>query len=240
MTTFTSLLRPVTLGALCSLLTATALAQAPTATPPTTPAPAPPKNLIKIAPLGWIHGQLPFSVESRIGYERVVSPSSSVGASYSYLGTNYPFNFIGSVALSAAISSAFTAAGRPAILWTATRIRTTGHRYQLQYRYYPGRRQAPEGLYLAPSFSHAEAQYDISLKEEPDIAVGIKAKRQSYNVLVGFQEVVGKHFVVDVFGGLGYRRNTTELYAKDGTFLRTMPRGVKLKLNSGFNIGWAF
>lgn len=235
-----SILRTATLSALGGLLTTAALAQAPTITPPAEAPPTPPKNLIKIAPLGWIHGQLPFSVESRIGYERVISPSGSLGASYSYLGTNYPFSFLGSVALSAAISSAFTAAGRPAIVWTGTRIRTTGHRYQLQYRYYPGRRQAPEGLYLSPHFSHAEVRYDISLKDEPDIAVGIKAKRQSYNVLVGFQEVLGKHFVLDVFGGLGYRRNTTELYAKNGTYLQTMPRGTKLKLSSGFNIGWAF
>lgn len=234
------ILRTAILSALGGLLATAALGQAPTATAPAEAPPTPPKNLIKIAPLGWIHGQLPFSVESRVGYERVISPSSSVGASYSYLGTNYPFSFLGSVALSTAISTAFTASGHPAIVWTATRIRTTGHRYQLQYRFYPGRRQAPEGLYLAPNFSHAEARYDISLKDYPEVAIGIKAKRQNYSLLVGFQEVIGRHFVVDVFGGLGYRRNTTELYAANGRYLETMPRGTKLKLNSGFNIGWAF
>ena len=114
------------------LLTTPTRAQTATAAPQ--PAPAAPRNIIKIAPLGWIHGSLPFTTESRIGYERVLGGRSSLVGSYSHLGSNYPFNFIGSFALSAAISSAITFSGHPAALWTDAKVRASGRRYQLQYR----------------------------------------------------------------------------------------------------------
>jgi hypothetical protein len=202
--------------------------------------PAPPKNLLKIAPLGWIHGQLPFTTESRIGYERVVGRRSSLGGSYSYLGTNYPFSFIGSFALSAAISSAITLSGHPAAVWTDAKVRTQGHRYQLQYRYYFTQKlQAPEGFYLAPHFSYASADYRVSFPDF-DTSFLITQTNRNYNLLVGYQNVLGRHFVIDVFTGLGYRDKDTRIYDGNGTYLTTMPKGTSVKLSSGMNLGWAF
>lgn len=218
------------------LLSTTLRAQAPTEEAK----PAPPKNVLKIAPLGWVHGQLPFSTESRISYERMLVGRSSLGASYSYLGTNYPFSFLGSFALSAAISSAITLSGHPAAVWTDAKVRTKGYRYQLQYRYYlTQKQQAPEGFYLGPNVSYAKADYRISFPDF-DTSFLITKKNLNYNLLVGYQLVLGRHFVVDAFTGLGYRDTDTQIYDQNGVHLTTMPKGTKTKLSSGLNLGWAF
>ncbi|SHJ38356.1 hypothetical protein SAMN02745146_2985 [Hymenobacter daecheongensis DSM 21074] len=183
---------------------------------------------------------MPFSVESRVGYERVVSRQGSVAGSYSYLGTNYPFNFIGSFALSAAISSAFTLAGHPSVYWTDVRIRTQGYRYQLQYRHYlSATKPAPEGFYLAPHFSYTKADYDIRLKDF-DTQVTINTTNRNYNLLLGFQHILGRHFVIDAFTGLGYRDKTTKSFDQNGKLLEALPKGTRLKLSSGLNLGWGF
>ncbi|WP_161787184.1 DUF3575 domain-containing protein [Hymenobacter sp. IS2118] len=199
-----------------------------------------PKNIIKIAPLAFVHGQLPFTVESRLGYERAIGERGSLMGSYSYLGTNYPFSFLGSVALSSAISTAFTAAGHPAIVWTETRIRTTGHRYQFQYRYYLSQqRRGLQGLYLAPHFSYAQAEYNISLKDF-DVTRILKTTNRNYNLLFGYQRIVWRHLAAEAFTGLGYRDIQTKSYDENGAFLENMPNGSALKISSGFNLGWAF
>jgi hypothetical protein len=207
---------------------------------PLAEAPARPKNIIKFAPLGLIHGSMPFTVESRLSYERVLGRRSSVAAGASYLGTNYAFSLIGSFALSAAISSAFTLSGHPAIVWTQTSIRSQGARYQLQYKYYFGvKSRAPEGWYLSPHFSYTTVDYTFRVKDL-DAQVNAKTKNRNYNLLVGYQKVLGRHFTFDVFSGLGYRDNTTRFFDDDGTYLNTFPRGTSLKLSSGLNLGWAF
>ncbi|GAA4002817.1 hypothetical protein GCM10022408_12860 [Hymenobacter fastidiosus] len=218
------------------LLSPSLLAQVPAGEAP----PAPPRNLLKIAPLGWVHGQLPFSTESRISYEQVLGGRSSLGVSGSYLGTNYPFSFIGSFALSTAISSAITLSGHPAAVWTDAKVRTRGYRYQLQYRYYLTRkRQAPEGLYLGPNVSYAQADYRVSF---PDFNTSflITQKNTNYNLLIGYQTVLGRHLVIDVFTGLDRRDKDTRIYDRNGSHLTTMPKGTKAKISSGLNLGWAF
>lgn len=218
-------------------------AQSPAASSPP-PADAPPRkggNVIKLAPLGWIHGQLPFTVESRIGYERRLGARNSLGASYSYLGTNYPFSFIGSFALSAAISAAITASGHPYIGWTNAKIRARGARWQVQYRQYLSKKRlAPEGWYLAPQFSYASVNYEVSL-EDWATKVNIEVKNRNYNLLFGHQRVLGRHFVFDVFTGLGYREKSTFIVNDAGARVGDeLPHGTRLKLSSGLNLGWAF
>ncbi|MFC5270441.1 hypothetical protein [Adhaeribacter terreus] len=202
-----------------------------------------PKNVIKIAPFAFIHGQMPFTAESRIGYERVIGKQSSVAGSYSYLGTNYPFGFIGSAALSATLTSAIVLYGKPgkvAIVWTETDIQATGYRYQFQYkRYLSSNKMAPEGWYLSPHYSYAKTDYNVEMNDF-EIKFKVKAKNESYNLLFGYQEVLGKHFVVDIFTGLGYRNNRRDILDDQDNFLKRMEKGSALKFSSGFNIGWAF
>src|SRR5688572_5668618 len=199
------------------------------------------KNIIKLAPLGFIHGQMPFTVESRIGYERVIGDKSSVAGSYSYLGTNYPFSFIGSAALSATLTTALTLYGKPgktAIVWSETDIKTTGYRYQFQYKYYLSKKHlAPEGVYVSPHYSYAKADYDVDMNDF-EVSFKVKAKNQSYNLLLGYQNILGKHFVIDVFTGLGYRNNSKEIFDDQQNFLHRMKKGSPLKISSGLNIGW--
>lgn len=229
---------PLLAGAL--LLASTARAQpATSALPPAEPAPRP-RNLLKIAPLGWVHGQMPFTVESRLGYERVLSRRSSAMASASYLGTNYVFGFIGSAAFSAALSSVFTLSGHPALVWSQTTIRARGARYQVQYRYYLGGAggHAPAGVYLAPHFSYSQVDYTVRL-DDFNTTFGISTTNRNYNLLVGYQRVLGRHFAFDVFTGLGYLDKTNRIYEPDGTLHDRLPV-TGLKISSGLNLGWAF
>src|SRR5688572_27913574 len=116
------------------------------------------KNIIKLAPLGFIHGQMPFNVESRIGYERVIGDKSSVAGSYSYLGTNYPFSFIGSAALRATLATSLTLYGKPgktAIVWSVTDVKTLVFRYQFLYKYYLSKKHVqPEWVSVSPHYSY--------------------------------------------------------------------------------------
>ena len=207
------------------------------------PEPAPPKNVIKIAPFAFIHGQMPFTVESRIGYERAISKQGSLGASYSYLGTNYPFSFIGSAALSATLTTALMLYGKPGkvgIIWTNTDIKATGYRYQFQYRHYLSKKHfAPEGFYLSPHYSYAKVAYDVEM-EDFEVKFKVKAKNESYNLLLGYQAILGRHFVLDVFSGLGYRNNRRDILDDQSNFLRRMEKGSPLKFSAGLNMGWAF
>ena len=183
---------------------------------------------------------MPFTVESRLSYERVLGRRSSVAASASNIGTNYVFSFIGSIALSAAISSAFTLSGHPNIVWTQTSIRSRGARYQLQYKYYFGAKSlAPEGWYLSPHFSYTTVDYTFRVKDL-DAQVTAKATNRNYNLLVGYQNVLGRHFTFDMFTGLGYRDKSTRFFDDQGAYLNTFPQGTTLKISSGLNLGWAF
>lgn len=199
-----------------------------------------PKNIVKIAPLGLIHGSMPFTVESRLSYERVLGRRGSLMAGASYLGTNYAFSFASSFALSAALSAAFTLEGHPNIVYTKTSIRSQGARYQLQYRYYFGREAtAPTGWYLSPHFSYSKVDYTFRLKDF-DAEIGLKSTNRNYNLLLGYQRVLGGHFTLDAFTGLGYRDRTTRAYNRAGAYLDTFSRSTRLKLSSGLNLGWAF
>ena len=194
--------------------------------------------MLKIAPLGWIHGQLPFTTEWRIGYERRIAPRATLGVSYSYLGTNYPFSFIGAFALSTAISAAITSAGHPGIVWTDARVRAHGARYQAQYRQYLSRkRRAPEGWYLSPHFSYAEVTYDVRVE---DLTAQIDLTNRTYDLLFGHQRVLGQHFVFDIFTGLGYRDKRTVVRGLAGVRPDERLSANHFKLSSGLNLGWAF
>ena len=201
-----------------------------------------PKNVIKLSPFAWIHGQAPFTVESRIGYERVIGRRSSVAGSYSYLGSNPVFGFIGSVALSATLTTVLNLYGKPGkvgIVWSETKIRTGGYRYQLQFKQYLGKKAlAPEGFYLSPHYSYSEADYDIEFTNF-EVRSDLKLKNRNYNLLAGYQSLLSKHFVVEVFTGLGFKQKTTEIFDINGNKLDTI-EGSPLKVSGGFNIGWAF
>ena len=202
-----------------------------------------PKNIIKVAPFAFIHGQVPFGVESKLSYERVIGSRNSLGGSYSHIGSNPVFGFIGSVALSATLTTVLNLYGKPGkagIVWSETKIKTSGYRYQFQFKHYLSKKTtAPSGLYLSPHYSYSETDYDVTMSNL-DLETTLKAKNRNFNLLFGYQEVIGKHFVVEVFTGLGYKRKSTDIYDKDGNWLHTMPKGSPLKVSSGFNLGIAF
>lgn len=202
-----------------------------------------PKNLLKVAPFAFIHGQVPFGVESKLSYERVIGSRNSVGSSYSHIGSNPVFGFIGSVALSATLTTVLNLYGKPGkagIVWSETKIRTSGYRYQFQFKHYLSKKtSAPSGLYLSPHYSYAQTEYAVSMSNL-DVETTLKARNRNFNLLFGYQEVIGKHFVVEVFTGLGYKIKSTDIYDKAGTWLHTMPKGSPLKISSGFNLGVAF
>ena len=207
--------------------------------PPAAPRARVPRNVLKINPLGLIHGQMPFTTETRLGYERVLGRHTSLMGSASYLGSNYVFSFVGSFALSAAISSAITLSGHPTVVWSETTLRSHGSRYQVQLRRYLGAGPAPEGFYLAPHYSFTKVDYTVRF-DDFDYQVGLTTTNRNYNLLVGYQNVLGRHFTVDVFTGLGYLDKVTTIYTPDGRPATRLPYVSGLKVSSGLNLGWAF
>lgn len=72
-------------------------------------------------------------------------------------------------------------------------------------------KDAPEGLYLAPYAGFTRATFDVnSLNSNFIINGGTSASFAEIGGILGYQFIIGDHFVLDFFSGLGYSTFTLE------------------------------
>ena len=151
----------------------------------------PAKNVLKISPLALIMGQIPLTGELRVMYEMATAPrqSSFIGASLNYTGVFLSLANVVDTTL------------------TNQKYRFFGGRAQVAYRFYLlKKKEAPNGLYVAPHFSFNYAKFELKN--------GFDWQKFYYingSIQFGYQLIAG-HFAFDVCTGLGYRNNFSDYY----------------------------
>ena len=197
------------------------------------PVPVPKKEyrpqplLIKSNPLPILWGPIPFSAEYRFVVEITSGRTQSDQVGISYLGT----------------SSIWKIIEKAAKVPSKYQLEVEGWRLQVAHRFYliSRRQYAPFGFYVSPLVSYSTA------------TIGVRYYKQNYldfahfnaNLLVGVQMGRNSNFTMDMFAGLGYKKNTVLIHVNSH---RIIPYDTSdlgefynshLKLILGFNFGWA-
>jgi hypothetical protein len=177
-------------------------------------------NIVKASPVSYLWGQIPFTGELRLSYERMLTHNQSVTAGFSYNYLN-PF-----------FAVAFALGGK-----IPFPISMQGARVQAGYRFYPIKKlEAPEGFFFGPHVSY-------SFVKVKDRAIQYTEYFISYfnvNLLAGYQFQIDDHFFVEGYTGIGYRMNRGEFvnYARRTTDVQRIGGPVKVSL--GINFAYAF
>jgi hypothetical protein len=128
-------------------------------------------------------GEYGFSVEQKAGLK------TSFQADIAYLGN-------GLLYLSVYTSDTTQTASQE-------RITMIGFRAQASYRFYFGKKFAPEGWYFAPHISYARARYSTATARQSGSY--IQGTHVDYSFIAGHQFVWGR-FAMDIYAGITYRQ----------------------------------
>jgi len=183
-----------------------------------------PQNIIKTSLLSPLWFQIPFTGEYRLVYERVVNEKIALYLGVGYVGKSALL--IGSSSLTS--DSAVQGLG---IGIAGFRVHGGGKLYLTDF-------PAPKGFYIGPHFSYNTAKFFD--KSQPNDY--LKATFINFNVLVGYQFIVGGGFAFDMFSGFGYKINTWVLNIENSTIFNDelLFDRFGVKFNLGFNLGYAF
>lgn len=187
-----------------------------------------PRYTIKTNPLAMIVGTTLYSSEYRIVLENTTEKNQSIQIGASYLSTN-------SILKSEAKADTNFKNGETIIL--------RGFRVQASYRFYLAD-AAPNGFYVAPHVSYSIANLMLKFNNTVYHNTYYRLTYLNYSGMIGYQGILNRTLVFDVFLGLGYRDNKFE-YIKNGTFTLLDAKGLyffpeNIKVYLGFNVGYAF
>lgn len=180
-----------------------------------------------MAPL-W--GPIPFTAEYRIIAEAALGRTRSAQLGLSYLGTSLLWKIVENVT------------NTPAYYM----VKVSGYRIQAGYRFYliNKRKYAPFGFYVSPMVSYSNARISVGL-DSYYRQVYYDFRHFNTNLIMGVQIGRNSTITMDIFAGLGYKRNTVFLHINDGYVI---PYDTKdfgtfyngpLKLVFGVNWGYA-
>ncbi len=199
-------------------------------------------TVYKTNPAAMLWGAIPFSSEIRMVREDVIAPQQSLQVGISYL-TKGPFIRLIEQAMKA---------NNPGGMRNYEII-FNGFRFQATYKWYLNDffnrvfstdAHAPQGIYLAPHLSYSQAK--LTLKPLAARQVYIDMIHFNTGLLWGIQLVSRKGLAIDVFSGMGYKRNVW--FEQNGPFNRKQMDlsdfgfllNGSFKLYGGFNLGWSF
>jgi hypothetical protein len=189
-------------------------------------------------PILW--GAVPLTAEFRLVAEVAVARNQSSQIGISYLGKSPVFKAFEHLVMG-------NNSG-PDIL-------VQGYRLQLSHKFYLSEilnqsgllsnsyNLAPFGFYLSPHASYATAR--ISTRHLNNYNNFYRGTHINLNMLGGIQLQLFDEFIVDIYGGLGYKKNTWEdVQSGNSSAIDTQEFGylynMPLKINFGFNAGLAF
>jgi hypothetical protein len=184
-------------------------------------------NIIKTNPLTIIQGSIPFTAEYRLILEHMLGNKSSIQIGGSYLGKSplQVYNEANST--------------------DPVRLIVKGYRFQAEFRYYISGfindKTAPEGFYVAPSFSLSHAKFTNRYYNTYNEYISFDYT--NYCLKAGYQ-LMDNTLTLDFFTGIGYRNNILV----DKINSPAQANKIKdfevyhgpLKLLLGFNMGYAF
>ena len=187
--------------------------------------------IIKTNPLAILWGPIILTSEYRIMVEMPSSKNQSMQFGISYLGKSPIWSIV----------EKQTKTGYHPLHFVMN-----GLSIQIANKFYFVRKKygSPFGFYIAPMVVYSNAHISLS-KARAYRNTYIDATQFSANIIVGLQVGRRKRFTADVFGGLGYKKNTWIYHA---TTYRTGPYDTKdfgkffnspVKVTLGVNFGWA-
>ncbi len=189
-----------------------------------------PPLILKTNPLAILWGPIPFTAEYRLVAEVTTGRKQSSQIGISFLTTSPLWKTIEAAAK----------------IPTKYHFIARGWRIQFSHKFFliSRKKYAPFGFYISPNVSYTNAHLSIGLQ---------RFYRQNYldfrhfnaNVLAGVQLGKNSRFTMDIFGGVGYKKNT--VFSHSNTYL-ILPYDTEdfgkfynsnLKLVFGINFGFA-
>lgn len=186
--------------------------------------------LLKTNPLAIFWGPIPFTAEYRLVTEFTTGRKQCSQIGISYLNT----------------SPAWKIVEKAAKIPDKYHLIIKGWRIQVAHKFYLVNRKkyAPFGFYISPNISYSNAHISVGLQ---------RYYRQNYfdfrhfnaDLLAGFQIGKNSRITLDVFAGIGYKKNTVLYHA---TSYLIIPYDTEdfggfynsnVKLTLGVNFGWA-
>jgi hypothetical protein len=178
-------------------------------------------NIVKITPVGFLKGQSPMVHYERVIYEKL---TASIG-----VASIYTSPLIGSLAF-------------PVDEFKG------GIAIDPEIRWYAKSDKVMDGFFVGLFGSNRVSSWNASetagtLFGDSNISVpnlNVTATRRIGGIQIGTQKLVGEHFSVDVFGGLGFSgsRTIAKVENTNKVFDEVVSGGVNFRLN--FSLGWRF
>ena len=183
--------------------------------------------VVKTNPIAALGGPfwvviLPLTGEYKVLFEAKTLTKQSVTIGASYLGPSLLLNL-----------DELTNEGED-----VSGIKTSGYRGQLMYKFFLSRdSEAPEGLYVGPHFSYANA----SITSKDNSSDKINMMKMNFNGIIGYQLITNGGFALDVFTGLGVKsQKWTFDGASEDIFDLDIENKTSASVAFGFSFGYAF
>lgn len=185
------------------------------------------RHTIKTNPLALVWGPIPFTAELRYLHEVPVARYQSTQIGFSLIGKSFILDLLE--------RQAYQNPHQP-------RITVRGYRMQFSHRiFFKMEDYAPHGSYISPHVSFSTAKF--STKHASMFDNYIRATHFNMNIIGGYQSI-NDYAVVDLFAGLGYKKNRVEQHHYNQNIpinLDAFPLYESpLKVIFGFNLGMAF
>jgi hypothetical protein len=156
--------------------------------------------ILKTNPMAILWGPIPFTAEYRMVAEITTGRKRSAQIGISYLGK----------------SPIWSMAENYAHTPTDYQLKVNGYRIQVSQKFYliSRRRYAPFGFYISPNVSYSNAHIAIGLQRHYSQTY-FDFQHFSANLLMGVQMGRRTRITMDVFWGLGYKKNTVNYHANN-------------------------
>jgi hypothetical protein len=198
-----------------------------------------PRVVYKTNPFATLWGSIPFTSEYRFINEFTTGQHSTAELGISYLGKS---PILKSIEDSANANSAYP-----------IKFRVSGLRFQMAYKFYLNKlfprtdyagEFSPGGYWVGPHFSYSSAKFTNRYLSNYDIYV--QGTHINFNLLAGRQYIVDETLTLDIFAGLGYKKNTWIVNDATTNTQQSIQDQLPefytgpIKISLGFNVGIAF
>ena len=186
-------------------------------------------TVIKSNPAAIIWGVIPFTAEYRYLEELTVGLRQSTQFGVSYLGKSIVLKILEDSLRK----------------YRNYHFMVHGFRLQVAHRFYLSKKYfSPRGYYVSPQISYATARFTTSYYNQYNMYV--QGTHFNLNILGGYQAFLSKRLILDMFAGIGYKKNHWEKHLAQTQIAPVdlskfpQPYHWDVKITFGFNLGWTY
>lgn len=203
------------------------------------------RTIVKTNPAALFIGVMPVvTSEYRLLLEFPSAPLQSSQIGFSYLGKSPFIRIIENDTLKKNPNAYYL------------RMYITGFRFQASYRFFLNKWlhtvglsykpvYSPRGFYISPHFSYSTAKITYKFANQYDIY--FQVNQFNVNLLGGCQFTMFRKIAVDMFAGIGYKKNEWLEHEQNVTRVVTPPKDLEIpgyfspvKFTVGMNFGYCF